>query len=519
MKKVLIVDDEFLVRLGIKTSVDWNSFGYDIVGEASNGSEALQMVDQFDPDILITDIKMPDMDGIQLIAEVKKKEKKKIQFVILTNYGNFNYAQKAIQYGVSQYILKSEINSTELLNILKKLSVSDEAEENTLPAESKQEKYILRQIPNLNNSTISSSLFTVPEKGLFQAPPYSLLIASCDISQLEVNAVSSIEKMLRSLIDSCFPQSFQHSGLLQKRLVLAAIIPVKKTGSDAEFFKWLDFQGDMLIRNIRQYSTVDMTLGYSLTGGDDAFPELFTQAELARRTCFFNSKSIAVFRNELESDQDEPFKIDYNTVKSGLLNDSFDCLKKYITNCFDLLRSSLRFDYAKASYIDFLAAAKLFCNESKIDKSVLPFTKLDYESFSAMPNINMAEDYICNLYLQIFNIAHNSNWQYSHYIKSCIAFISKNYSQSITLNDVAKSANISNTYLSMIFKQEMRITFSEYLTNYRLGQAKNLLCTTSLHIYEIAEKVGFSSPYYFSHIFKSETGLSCKEYRDRFAKT
>ena len=102
MQKVLVVDDEFLVRLGLKTTIDWEAHGYKIVGEASNGKEALEIFDREDPDILLTDIKMPVMDGFKLIEEVRKR-KKRIRIVILSHYDDFAFAQKALKFGATQY--------------------------------------------------------------------------------------------------------------------------------------------------------------------------------------------------------------------------------------------------------------------------------------------------------------------------------------------------------------------------------------------------------------------------------
>ena len=142
MKKVLIVDDEFLARLGLKTLIDWEEFGYKIVGEAANGKEALEILDRTDPDILLTDIKMPVMDGLTLIEEVRKR-KKNIQIVVLSNHDDFSYAQKAIKFGVTLYILKSELNEANISNLLKNLSdVSYENTEKNADNKTQRENYL-----------------------------------------------------------------------------------------------------------------------------------------------------------------------------------------------------------------------------------------------------------------------------------------------------------------------------------------------------------------------------------------
>ena len=105
MYRILIVDDEFLVRLGLKTTIDWKAHGYQVVGEASNGNEALEMVTSLEPDIVLVDIKMPSMDGLEFIKRAKEISRN-LSFLILTNYENCQYAKRAVALGVSQYLLK-----------------------------------------------------------------------------------------------------------------------------------------------------------------------------------------------------------------------------------------------------------------------------------------------------------------------------------------------------------------------------------------------------------------------------
>ena len=144
MKKILIADDEFLVRLGLKTTIDWEQHGFIIVGEAKNGKEALELFEQSDPDILLTDIRMPVMDGLEVIQTVKQK-KRSLKCVILTHYDDFNYAKEAIKLGASDYILKSDLNSDNLFSILNRIS-------NEIDAETKKSSEL-----SVNNEVITSS--------------------------------------------------------------------------------------------------------------------------------------------------------------------------------------------------------------------------------------------------------------------------------------------------------------------------------------------------------------------------
>ena len=120
MKKILIVDDEYIVRLGLKTIVDWAMFGYTVAGEAANGKEALDFFEKNPADVILTDIKMPVMDGLELTRRIRARNKK-ARIIILSHYDEFSYAQEAISLSAFRYILKSELTKTNLENILKSL--------------------------------------------------------------------------------------------------------------------------------------------------------------------------------------------------------------------------------------------------------------------------------------------------------------------------------------------------------------------------------------------------------------
>jgi Response regulator containing CheY-like receiver domain and AraC-type DNA-binding domain len=512
--KILIVDDEFLVRLGLKTTINWTQFGYEIVGEASNGREALQLFEKFKPDILMTDIKMPDMDGLELISEIRQKDKN-AQIIILSNYRDFDYARQAIKFGVSQYLIKSDINEKNLMDTLKSLTFVHESKPDASPGSTQeQQKYIQKQIVNMQNCTPSHKMFALPAAGLFPQPKYYLMCCSCDVSQLESDTVNMLEKMLDSLMESRFHGAVYGTEVLRQKLVSGVIVPAPQL-NDKET-DYLAEQGKLLIRNVKQYNEVDLTIGISLPGDCARFPAMFTEAELARQNCFFTSTEISLYNKKFSQEKDESPKVGFVFIKELIDSNSWQRLKDYITDIFVKLRKLEKYEYLRSCYIDFLFIAKSLCEDYHVNG--FSADKFDYESLSVIPTINLVEDHVCNLYCELFNVIQNVGRGHSYYIKACLAFISNNYHTNITLNDAAKTTNISSSYLSLIFKQEIGINFSDYLTQYRIEQAKQLLTTTSLHVYEIAQKVGFSSPYYFSRVFKDVTKMTCKDYKDRFIK-
>lgn len=518
MRKILIADDEFLVRLGLKTTINWQQYGYSIVGEASNGEEALQMFLNFEPDILMTDIKMPGMDGLELIAKVKQKNKK-VQIVILSNYRDFDYARQAMKFGVSQYLIKSEINEKSLLELLKSLSLSDEKRPDAFPdSNGDQNEYLASQASNLHNGVnLSPGLFTAPKRELFPEKAYVILSCTCDVSQLAAHTVDILTDMLNSLIDLHFHQAFHCVSQLHCKIAASIIAPVSHIKTNVA--DCITSQCKMLSKNIKQYSNVDLIIGMSLPGSSRRFPDMFVEAELARQSCFFLSDYISVFSNQALFNDSLPPKVSFITLKDFIDSGNQSGMQRYIAGIFSQLRDLKNYKFVKSCFIDFLAIAKNLFERLNAKKDTFSAARFDYENFDVMPSIRVVEKHICNLYSEIFDLSQNKSSGYSYFIKTCLTYIADHFSSNITLNDAAKAANISSSYLSLLFKQETGINFSDYLTQYRMKQAEKLLVETNLRIYEIAEKVGFSSPYYFSRVFKDATKMTCKEYKDRYAKT
>jgi two-component system response regulator YesN len=140
--------------------------------------------------------------------------------------------------------------------------------------------------------------------------------------------------------------------------------------------------------------------------------------------------------------------------------------------------------------------------------------KLNYQNFRNLHHIKTVESFVLDIYRSVFDVLNGQVRRYSGVINRCIEYIHVHYIENIALSDAAYAVNVSKSYLSLLFKQETGINFSKFLMNYRIEEAKKLLSETNMHIYEVAERVGFPNPYYFSKIFKEATGFTCKEFKN-----
>lgn len=518
MKKILVVDDEFLVRLGLKTIIEWEAYGYKIVGDVTNGKEALEIFDKIDPDILLTDIKMPVMDGFKLIEEVRKK-KKNIQIVILSHYDDFSFAQKAVEFGADHYILKSEMNEKNLVYLLKSLSNKGrESGGNDIDLKIGRENYLKDQLfgKPADDDFVPFTL-TSPPTNLFENINHFIIRGFCETSMLPENSGDMLSKTVRTIVEKLFSKPAFVSYFYKQQLYFSSIIPLKEGTTQKPINEIVDYM-KQLIRNIKQYFDVAVQIGISGFGKPAHFTYMIGEAEAARKNCFFTSNSICIYSSEVQP-KTEDVLISHTGLSAYIDQDDREGLTKYISEIFGELRRIKNYSVLINAIIDLLSMGKSICEAQKIDKlpSLSP-AKFSYENFRVMPFINDVEKYIKTLYEAIANAKTSNSANFSLPIRSTISYIKRNYANNITLTDVARESEVSSSYLSLIFKQEMGVNFSNYLSEYRIEIAKKLLISTNKKIYEIADEVGFSSPYYFSKVFKEYTGLTCKEYKEKYAK-
>ena len=530
MYHILIVDDEFLVRLGLKTTIDWEVNGYKVVGEASNGKEALEMVQSSMPDIVLVDIKMPLMDGLEFITEARKISKD-ISFIILSNYDNFQYAKLAMKLGVSQYLLKSEINDDTLLATLESVC-TERRSRHTRDQDDHQAKkaYLSNNLSKTQiNECIPISRMDAPPEGLFRAESYVVMKYFCSIDLPNEQSIDMLSKTMISLIEDEFSGVVYSEVIYQMHYYITLICP-----ADGYLEKSYVEKSVSIGRKIKYYFSVSLEGGISRNGNAENLPQLLRQAEWARQQCFFRrtrEKRTSDIRCSGESTfvvyeegfQKSPKKEERPHVSSSkilgyLTENNSGELKNYIHDIFFRIKKQSSYTVVQHVFIDFLSIAKSSLEKLNITAAESFSAKLDYDNWNILTSVEETEVYIYDIFEGILGFMSKGISGYSASVKKAIAYVEENYASNITLEDVSHHGEISRSYLSMLFKQETGINFVTYLNQYRIEKGKKLLTDTNLKIYEIAEEIGFGSPYYFSKVFKELTGIQCKEYRNYYSE-
>jgi len=493
MLKILIVDDEFLVRMGLESTIPWDENGFHVVATARNGREAIPLFEKHDPDILLTDIKMPVMGGLLLI-ETLKKIKPSLVAIILSHYDDFNYAQEALKLGANDYILKSELSPDNLINIINRHVRND--------------PYTSQQAMVQENGTLYQDFYSDSNfakiynecKYFIDDKAYIALIIKLNYkSQKEDNRSNfDLIKAYQNISADILTNEFESLSFYSNNREVLYIFKVN-ANNDA-YLNYIE-----LVRaNSSQYLSIDTSLGVSsVYTSVHELRQAINEAYQGLEQSFFEASGVSTYK------QDAP-RIPYTNIntdllKQSILNHDFDKINDYIEKILAQLEDDKNLENAKRAYYELMSFVKEIADEKSLDINL----NHDFDEFLGFESFR---SYIVNIFNQL---SHRKAPSYSFIITKCIKYIEENYDKNISLSDLAEYTCKSKSYLSTLFKLETNVNFSQFLINFRIEKAKQLLKESDSKIYEIAEQVGFNNPYYFSKVFKETTGLCSKEYRDR----
>jgi two-component system response regulator YesN len=376
MKKILIADDEFLVRLGLKTTIDWQTHGFEIVGEAKNGKEALELFEQFNPDILLTDIRMPIMDGLELIQAIKQK-KKTLKSIILTHYDDFNYAKEAIKLGASEYILKSDLNSDNLFNILNRLSNeidSETAKSGEFPQIEKSnltDNYELCQqllIRLADEGFKSQNDFDEFIKNYFNVFELSGFVFLTGAIKIVGNSnINNNNDHFENTVNNVLKQSLESRSIILYSYIRKDLINVLINTSEENSNIYDAVH--VFKQNMNKFLEADVSIGFSRYSNQPReIITLLKQSRIAMKYCFFELSGITVFDYSMIEKTDECPGVNLETLKSHIKLRETDKLKEYILSVFGALFNDKQIEYVKNVFYDFMSFAKIISTELKLEK-------------------------------------------------------------------------------------------------------------------------------------------------------
>lgn len=537
MLKVFLVEDEVVMRNGIKNNIPWEQEGFEFVGEASDGELAYPLIKREKPDILITDIRMPFMDGLEL-SRLVKKELPQIKIIILSGYNEFDYAKTAISIGVTDYLLKP-ISSAKLLEAVKKVGDMIEKEQDNVRLmeryEKEMEENILQEKHKLWGALASNRLSTIEllEKGQrlgmdFTASAYLVflfkLMQEGDATGCsdELNRASEKVNSLSSTWEKVL--SFDRSPEGWAFLI--------KGESETEVLETFAETEKELLNLVAAYPKVEYFGGLgSIVQRIGDIQNSYKEAARAFSSRFFmDANQIADSAEMVPVQNEEDGKIDVSKMlskkrehelvekffKNGTVEEVDSFLDELFQNIGEQNCKSLL--YRQYVVMDLFFCATDFLENLEIGTEELPEECRDINQIvEKAGNAQSLRHQIGILFSETMMLRDgHSKKKYSKLLEDAKAFIDENYKHDdMSLNMVAAQVNISPSYFSTIFSNEMGQTFVEYLTYVRLEKARELLMCSNMRTAEIGYEVGYKDSHYFSYIFKKVVGCSPKEYRNR----
>lgn len=536
--KVFLVEDEMVIRRGIKNSIDWEKEGYIFCGEASDGELAYPMIIKEKPDILITDIRMPFMDGLEL-CKLVKKELPNIKILILSGYDEFDYAKEAIRLGVTEYLLKP-ISSGKLQEALNGVSESirrekedkdlvrkymEEMRENT---EHEKQKFFEQMIAG--NLSMADALETGKKYEMsLSAGMYNLLLFRFTLGEenrksgeLLGEAEYAIEKLTERLE---YVFEFQR-GVEGWAFLLMADNEEQMSERVKELSKDLE-------EIMKNYSTIAYFGGIGQPVARlRELEESFREAERALAARFTMELNRIISVDDIRMAQNVDTLDDIEITSFGEIEKTRTMLEKFLNNgvedeideFVDVYINELPEENLKSvlmrQYIimDAYIVMMSFCEKIEgIEGEMQAQSEELKNSMKTIQTVEEIKNYIRMLLKKIIGVRDTiSGRRYSDIIEIAKDQIRKTYmSDEISLNTVAAEVGMSPSYFSSIFSKEMGKTFVEYLTEIRMDRAKELLMCSSMKTSEIGYEVGYKDPHYFSYIFKKTQNCTPKEFRAR----
>lgn len=539
MLKVFLVEDETIIREGLRDIIPWQQYGYTLVGDAGDGEQALPMIRELLPDVLITDIKMPFMDGLAL-AGIVSRELPNTKIIIISGYDDFEYARQAIRIGVEQYLLKP-ITKAMLIRTLNEV-------QEKVQAEREQENYLERFRNEMQEyeqfsrrrffEQMVAGQLTVGEiyekassLGIaINAQCYNLVMYSVQPRQggtqeqgTGIRTRDTISEIRENLTQ--FFLMYPEYLVFRWNLTTYAVL-IK--GSGAQIDTLTKRCAESVQMHIKPYEN---EVSWHLAAGNpterlsglaacfDEVSHIFSYRHLLGEQHILTRENTQLWTAGEDASKlknIDMMKLEPSVIRGFLRNGQPEeiagFVDEYVSSLYDAVSSQLFFQYLvlNVRFVTIAYVEELGHTQEEASEK-LP----DIQAVAQRPSKEGLKKYIADtLHCALSLREQETKSQSRSLIRQALEYIDKNYAdENISLKEVAGYTNVSATYFSAVFSQEMQQTFVEYLTGKRMERAKELLKQGVKRSAEIAAEVGYKDPHYFSFVFRKTQGCTPRDYR------
>ncbi|MEN8905628.1 MAG: response regulator [Clostridiales bacterium] len=535
MYKVLIVDDEYFIRKGLKKII-LKEKNFDVIGTASNGIEAIELIKKEVPDIVITDIKMPKMDGIKLISNINT-DYPDVKTIILSGFDEFEFVRKTLRYGAHDYILKP-VDDFKLISTLNELSLliektlENELNRKELNRKSHKGLEILREklVHEVvtgywdNENLIKDKLKEMEFDYLFEKEIYNqVIVVRLDNYEIMKKKIGIQEAdlnlfIIRNIVEETVTSYSKYMSCFENNSVLL-ITPYLK-----EHIKQLQIN---IINNLNKYSKNKFTIAVgSKVMGFKGVYKSYNEAKKIINCLIKNEDNIVLYEYIENEDKVITSKEIYFLIEKYSKR-FINLIEMVNSERVDILLDEI-FEKIEINNLNKIDVIKLFRNiyilmQVKlylIDEWIGEIYGREYcfnNTLGYYSNLNDMKKYLKDFFVKIIEKSEKyKSRRDTKLIENVKKYIDKNYNENITLSEIAEITYLNPNYFCEFFKEEMNQTFVDYLTNVRIDKAKEILKDERIKIYEISDLVGYNDSAYFCRVFKKIVGVTPTQYRENY---
>lgn len=520
MAKVLLIDDEIHVRSLMKYLIHWEELGLTLAGEYDNAEDALAQMQQDPADIVITDICMPGMDGLEMIAQMQQSNSD-CSFVLISGYRDFEYAKKAIGLGVSEYIVKP-INEEEINRVLRKVITGavKNRQGDTRTGELRQKLYptLIRKGKRVEPDVGETYGFHFALDGQYRI----LQLGFCNCSE-EDNTREIIEEFYHTLREDVGAYCYETEGFSLSELRYDILLQYEKE-RDGQILRCID----MVYRNMVQRHKADLPYRFYLSVGqavgtitdicqsiDSA--HFFMSGRLGYgNTRVYIADILPKFARIMEENQPIPRET-VREFERFIETMNAEGIRSVIRKLFKGLQERKEQNYIFYFYLIRDLNSIMMSVFQRLQIHPSDMNRMEQELEEEMDNCDsvtmlqiMTERYCID---QVNRCLDGKQDNAQVYVNLAKKYIDEHYAEEISLQTIADLAHVNAAYLSSVFKKTTGINYLTYLTEVRMEKAKELLCQLDMNLSQIANAVGYTSTRYFSKTFENEVGMKPSEYR------
>lgn len=531
MYKVILVDDEQSVIDGLMSLLNWEDYGYEIIATANSGEEAITLVLKHSPDLVVTDMNMDGLNGLELLQMIHQNAGN-IKTLVISGYEDFSYARGALQYGAFDYLLKP-VKTGELLNAL--IGISNElgnVNDATSTDDTDEVLAILRSrfLFSLCSGEVKDAMTIENELKRFDLNfdfnRYCVMILDLDFMDIHNDNDTYIKDNVELIRFACANMIESGVGKSRERIVFYNF-----ENRIYVFYGYSIVEGEELKekhaelqKKISSFIKMPVTTGVSrIHSGVESIAKAYREAEATLKYKLIFGRNTLIYYSDVESFMRNTFEMPVDIEKkivSAVAYGDLPNIKSMVNELFDnFMEQKARAEDIEAECTTLYQLINHSASEMSIDINEHISREIDKLRASFQhQNITIVMDTLIEGLSDITkSMLNGMSDNYKEIIIQICDFIKSNFHEDISLNKMSERFFISPSYISRLFKEHTNGNFIDYLIQIRISEAKKLLASSNLKIYEISERVGYVNSKYFSQLFFKHVGKTPREYREHIS--